>query len=68
MLGWNSPAIYHVALHPLPAGTAFGGLLGGVIGDWAAKHWPRHGRIAVTQFSVGVGIPFALLLLKVRGQ
>jgi hypothetical protein len=34
--------------HP-PAGTAFGGLLGGVVGDAAAKLWPLHGRIAVTQ-------------------
>ena len=33
------------------AGTAFGGLLGGCVGDAAAKHWPLHGRIAVTQAS-----------------
>ena len=42
-----------------------GGLLGGVVGDAAARVFPDHGRIAVTQFSVAVGIPFALLLLKV---
>ena len=35
------------------AGTAFGGLLGGCVGDAAAKHWPLHGRIAVTQASAG---------------
>lgn len=46
------------------AGTAFGGLLGGFVGDAAAKRFPMHGRIAVTQFSVGIGIPFACLVFK----
>ena len=42
-----------------------GGLIGGYVGDTAAKRWPRHGRIAVTQFSVSIGIPFACLVFKV---
>ncbi|KAI3436365.1 hypothetical protein D9Q98_002418 [Chlorella vulgaris] len=46
------------------AGTAFGGLIGGCVGDAAAKLYPHHGRIAVTQFSVGIGIPFACLVFK----
>ncbi|KAL4424385.1 hypothetical protein ABPG75_001686, partial [Micractinium tetrahymenae] len=50
------------------AGTAVGGLIGGFVGDAAAKRWPNHGRLAVTQaralFSVSIGIPYALLLLK----
>jgi MFS family permease len=46
--------------------TAVGGLLGGAVGDRAAERWPNHGRIAVTQFSVFIGIPFSLILLKVR--
>ncbi|EFN50877.1 hypothetical protein CHLNCDRAFT_55462 [Chlorella variabilis] len=46
------------------AGTAFGGLIGGCVGDAAAKAYPQHGRIAVTQFSVGIGVPFAFLIFK----
>lgn len=45
-------------------GGGVGGLLGGWIGDLAAKRWPNHGRIAMTQVSVASGIPFALLLFK----
>lgn len=41
-----------------------GGLIGGCVGDAAAKYWPHHGRIAVTQFSVSIGIPFAFLVFK----
>jgi MFS family permease len=47
------------------AGGGLGGLLGGWIGDKAAARWPDHGRIVATQFSVIVGVPFALLLFKV---
>lgn len=45
-------------------GTAFGGLMGGWIGDIAARFYPNHGRIMATQFSVAAGVPFSLLLLK----
>ena len=45
-------------------GTAFGGLLGGWIGDIAARFYPNHGRILATQFSVVAGVPFSLVLLK----
>ena len=47
------------------AGGGLGGLLGGWIGDCAARRFPDHGRIVATQFSVIVGVPFALLLFKV---
>lgn len=47
------------------AGGGFGGLLGGAVGDWAARKSPSHGRICATQFSVAVGIPFAWILFKV---
>lgn len=47
------------------AGVGCGGLLGGVIGDAAAKFWPRHGRLAVTQVSVFIGIPGSIILFKV---
>lgn len=46
------------------AGTALGGLLGGYIGDRAAAQYPNHGRIFVAQFSVSLGVPFSLLLIK----
>jgi len=42
-----------------------GGLIGGCVGDAAAQRWPLRGRIAVTQFSVSIGIPFACLVFKV---
>ena len=35
------------------------------MGDLAAKRYPHHGRIFACQFSVAIGIPFSLLLLKV---
>lgn len=44
--------------------NAIGGLLGGHVGDWAAKRWPNHGRIAVCQLSVGIGVPLAIVLFK----
>ncbi|EIE22835.1 MFS general substrate transporter [Coccomyxa subellipsoidea C-169] len=44
--------------------TAVGGLLGGYVGDFAAQRWPHHGRIWACQFSVAIGIPFSLLILK----
>ncbi len=30
----------------------------------AAAKYPNHGRIVVTQLSIGVGIPMTILLLK----
>lgn len=48
----------------LLAGSAFGGLLGGWIGDRAAVRFPRTGRVAVAQFSVAIGVPLSVLLLK----
>lgn len=50
----------------LLGGTAVGSLLGGWLGDRAAKVSPNHGRIAVTQFSVGSAIPLFAIVLKVR--
>lgn len=45
--------------------TAAGGLIGGFVGDAAAARYPNHGRIAVTQFSVLMGVPLSLILMKV---
>lgn len=45
--------------------VALGNLLGGWVGDRAASRFPNTGRIAVTQFSVFIGIPLSWLLVKV---
>ncbi len=50
------------------AANAAGGLLGGHLGDAAAARWPDHGRVAVCQLSVGLGIPLATILFKVGGR
>lgn len=44
--------------------NALGGLVGGAFGDAAARQWPNHGRIAVCQLSVGLGVPLSALLFK----
>ncbi|KAL6780780.1 hypothetical protein ACKKBF_B11780 [Auxenochlorella protothecoides x Auxenochlorella symbiontica] len=45
-------------------GTALGGQVGGWFGDLAAARSPRHGRILVAQFSVGIGVPLAFAIFK----
>ena len=45
--------------------VALGNLLGGWVGDRAASKFPNTGRIAVTQFSVFIGIPLSWLIIKV---
>ena len=45
--------------------TAVGALVGGWVGDWAAIHYPNHGRVAVSQFSVVFGPIFSVIVLKV---
>ena len=52
----------HQHLH---AGTAFGGWIGGYVGDKAALWSPHHGRILACQLSVFAGVPLSLVILKV---
>lgn len=40
--------------------------LGGFIGDWAAHRYPNHGRVAVAQVSVGLGVPLSIAMFKAR--
>ncbi|KAH7618077.1 hypothetical protein Ndes2526B_g06979 [Nannochloris sp. 'desiccata'] len=46
------------------AGTALGGLIGGLLGDWASKRSPNHGRVLMAQFSVGCGVPLSAIVYK----
>ena len=43
-------------------GAAFGSLLGGLIGDKAAKWRPKRGRLIIAQISVFSGIPLTLVI------
>ena len=43
-------------------GTAISNILGGIIGDYAAKVNPKYGRAFIGQFSVFIGIPFTYFL------
>ncbi|CAL8464814.1 g4349 [Coccomyxa elongata] len=45
-------------------GSALGGLVGGFLGDKAARMSPYHGRIVVCQLSVFAGVPFSYILFK----
>ena len=51
------------AVLPCPACTK---QVGGSVGDWAAARSPKHGRVFAAQFSVGIGVPIAALIFKVR--
>jgi MFS family permease len=46
-------------------GTAIGALVGGILGDWAARYSPKHGRVLVAQFSVGISVPMSAVIYKV---
>jgi len=36
---------------------AVGNFVGGVIGDWAYRRWPKYGRAAVSQISIAIALP-----------
>lgn len=46
-------------------GHLFGACAGGVIGDWAARRYPNHGRVFVAQFSDLVRLPLIVILFRV---
>ncbi|KAG2486460.1 hypothetical protein HYH03_014907 [Edaphochlamys debaryana] len=48
----------------LLGGTAAGALVGGWLGDRVAERHPHHGRIALVQFSVGIGVPLTVVLMR----
>lgn len=45
--------------------NALGGLFGGKMGDFLAKHFPNSGRIILSQISSGSAIPLAAVLMLV---
>ena len=65
VVAWLPGSTGFRADRPLQA-QAFGGPLGGWLGDVAARKFPNHGRIVICQFSVASGVPFTILVLKVR--
>jgi len=36
---------------------AVGNIVGGMAGDWAFHHWPKYGRAAISQISIGISLP-----------
>jgi predicted MFS family arabinose efflux permease len=36
---------------------AVGNFVGGVVGDWAFRHWPKYGRAVVSQISIAIALP-----------
>ncbi|GKV25362.1 hypothetical protein SLEP1_g34811 [Rubroshorea leprosula] len=42
---------------------SIGGLCGGMMGDFLAKHFPNGGRIILSQISAGSAVPMAAILL-----
>eukprot|EP00897_Mesotaenium_endlicherianum_P004248 jgi/Mesen1/3851/ME000207S02862 len=48
----------------LPLGNMGGSVVGGWAGDWAARRYPEIGRILCAQFSAGVAVPLAAVLLR----
>ncbi|GLC33417.1 hypothetical protein PLESTM_000068900 [Pleodorina starrii] len=44
-------------------GTAAGALVGGWLGDRVAERHPHHGRVALVQFSVGIGVPLCFVIM-----
>lgn len=36
---------------------AVGNFVGGAVGDWAYRRWPKYGRAAVSQISIAIALP-----------
>jgi len=62
------PVTAGVMFLAMAVGAAIGNLLGGVIGDYAARKSPKYGRIAMAQLSGAMGIPFACIIFLVIPQ
>jgi MFS family permease len=60
-IGFEGP-LAAVSFAVIAMGAAFGNLLGGILGDKAAKWNPEKGRIIVAQISVFSGIPMMFVI------
>ncbi|KAL4859340.1 Zinc finger CCCH domain-containing protein 12 [Chlorella vulgaris] len=63
-LPWNALVFNTYYLQLLGFSDVQSSLLGGFIGDWAAKRYPNHGRVAVAQVSVALSVPLAVSVFK----
>ncbi|EFN59499.1 hypothetical protein CHLNCDRAFT_138130 [Chlorella variabilis] len=61
---WNALVFNTLYLQLLGFSDFQSSLLGGFIGDWAARRHPSHGRVAVAQVSVGLGVPLSIAVFK----
>jgi MFS family permease len=41
---------------------AAGNFVGGSVGDWAYRRWPKYGRAVMSQISIGIALPAMYLL------
>lgn len=60
-----SPMIAGLLFAVVAVGAAIGNLLGGYIGDFAAKRSPNKGRLIIAQISVFSGIPLTYIIFLV---
>eukprot|EP00928_Gymnodinium_smaydae_P013117 TRINITY_DN14783_c0_g2_i1.p1 TRINITY_DN14783_c0_g2~~TRINITY_DN14783_c0_g2_i1.p1 ORF type:complete len:501 (-),score=110.85 TRINITY_DN14783_c0_g2_i1:59-1516(-) len=63
-LGFEPEQLSFITLCLAPT-HILGGIVGGYIGDWAARRSPNHGRAYTAQVSVASGIPAAFVLIVV---
>ena len=55
----QAPVVFGAIVISLAAGS----FVGGVVADWADGHWPRYGRIGVSQASILLTLPAMYYLL-----
>jgi MFS family permease len=52
----------------LVVALAIGSLVGGILADVADTRWPRHGRAAVSQISIGLSLPTMLYMFTMASS
>jgi MFS family permease len=54
----DAPLFFGVLVISLAAGN----FVGGSVGDWAYRRWPKYGRAVMSQISIGIALPAMYLL------